>query len=537
MRISLKLTLAFSIMVIFVVVMGGLSMKYLSDINRSLVDVSQNALPSVQYTGAIRAEALDFRNRETQLLVAKDKKEMDELVAKLSATLANIKKYEEGYFKLPSNDEEKKLYEIYKTQQALYLDSHTKFTAMIESGDHDGAMAYFRGEGRKVFRDFLPAIDNLLQINIKTAEEANAYAEQQYSSALKQQIIIILIVVVLAVLLSFWIVRGVVGQLQGLSGAMTEIQRDLDFTRRVPIQGNDEVSETAMAFNKLAESVHHVLKNAGQASQMLIQMSHSLTASSRQVSEGSQHQSDAANSMAASIEELSTSMGELASTAQDARAHSEEAGGHAVTSGKVIENTVREVNSIATAIELAAGAIAELDQRSAEIGGIVQVIREVADQTNLLALNAAIEAARAGEQGRGFAVVADEVRKLAERTASATGEISSKITAIQKSAGVATSTMKGAVKQVGTGVEYAQEAGKTVEVIIGDAKMIEGEVQSISNSMSEQNIAGTQIATSVEKITTMVEQNNRAARQTNQQSQELQEIASNLRDEIGRFKT
>lgn len=120
MRISLKLTLAFSIMVIFVVVMGGLSMKYLSDINRSLVDVSQNALPSVQYTGAIRAEALDFRNRETQLLVAKDKKEMDELVAKLSATLANIKKYEEGYFKLPSNDEEKSCMKSIKPSR-LYI--------------------------------------------------------------------------------------------------------------------------------------------------------------------------------------------------------------------------------------------------------------------------------------------------------------------------------------------------------------------------------------------------------------------------------
>jgi methyl-accepting chemotaxis protein len=345
------------------------------------------------------------------------------------------------------------------------------------------------------------------------------------------------VVVLIAIVLSIWIVRSVVGKLQNLAGTMIEIQRDLDFTRRVPVHGQDEIAETAQAFNALAESVHIVLKNADSASLRLIQMSHSLTASSQQVSDGSQQQSDAANSMAASIEELSTSMGILAGTAQDVRVHSGEAGVHASNSGRVIENTVREVNSIADAIELASGAIAELDLRSNEIGSIVQVIREVADQTNLLALNAAIEAARAGEQGRGFAVVADEVRKLAERTTSATGEIGSKIAAIQRSAQEATITMREAVKQVGAGVGYAEEAGKTVDIIIGNAQMIEGEVKSISDAMAEQNQAGVEIASSVEHISNMVELNSDAARQTHQQSNELKNIASNLREEIARFKT
>ncbi|STQ89847.1 methyl-accepting chemotaxis protein [Iodobacter fluviatilis] len=537
MRISLKLTLAFSIMVVFVIAMGALGVKYIRDIHQSLIGVSQNALPSVRYSGAIRAEALDFRNRETQLLVAKDKKEIDELVVKLNATLENIKKNEEAYRKLPSGTEENNLYDAYQKQKEVYVQSHNKFVSIVEGGDHDAALAFFRGEGRQIFRAFLPTVDELLKFNINAAEALNEFAEQQQSSAFKQQSLIVLLVVVLAIALSAWIVRSVVGQLRMLSQTMKEIQQDLDFTRRVPINGHDEISETAQAFNALAESVHGVLKNADQASQRLIQMSQSLTHSSQQVSDGSQQQSDAANSMAASIEELSTSIGILAGTAKDARDHSGEAGAHATNSGRVIENTVKEVNSIASAIELAAEAIADLDQRSDEIGGIVQVIREVADQTNLLALNAAIEAARAGEQGRGFAVVADEVRKLAERTTSATGEIGDKITAIQKSAQVATSTMKGAVKQVTVGVSFAEEAGKTVEIIIGNAHMIESEVQSISDAMSEQNQAGTQIAGSVEQITNMVEQNSTAAKQTNQQSHELKNIASNLREEIARFKT
>jgi methyl-accepting chemotaxis protein len=177
-RISLKLTLAFSVLVAFVIAMGFLGMKYIGDIHRSLENVSNNALPSVRYSGAIRAEALDFRNRETQLLLVKNAKEMSELESKLAVTLGNIKKNEQNYELLPSRDEEKAVYAAYKNQLALYLASHDKFVKIVVAGDHDASMAYFRGEGRKVFRGFLPTIDDLLTLNIKSAESSRVLAEE-----------------------------------------------------------------------------------------------------------------------------------------------------------------------------------------------------------------------------------------------------------------------------------------------------------------------------------------------------------------------
>jgi methyl-accepting chemotaxis protein len=194
------------------------------------------------------------------------------------------------------------------------------------------------------------------------------------------------------------------------------------------------------------------------------------------------------------------------------------------------------MHAIASAIEEVAQSIRQLNERSAEIGGIVQVIREVADQTNLLALNAAIEAARAGEQGRGFAVVADEVRKLAERTTAATSDIGTKISAIQHSSIEASGAMNQAQHRVSSGVELANQVGDTVHTITEDAKLVESEVQTISGALKEQDQAGHLIATHVEKIANMVESNSLAARLTATLAEELEGIAAGLRQDIARFR-
>ncbi|HEY9101781.1 methyl-accepting chemotaxis protein [Chitinimonas sp.] len=536
MRISQKLALAFAALVVFVVAMGSLGIASLAALDSALVGVTDDALPGVRYTGAIRAEAIDFRNRETQLLIAKDGEEIKETVGRLAKNLEALKGYEAEYGKYVREAGEKALYADYQAKLAAYLQSHDQFVQVVQGGDHAAALAYFRGDSRKAFRSFLPVVDKMVEYNTKAADGLTHEAHADYAQGRNRLVAIAIVVSVLALALSWWMVRSITGQLVRLSSTIREIQRDLDFTRRVEVRGNDEVADTARAFNALAENVQGVLRSADSTSGKLIEMVRELTASAHQVSEGSRKQSDASSSMAAAIEQLSTSISHLADNAREAMSHSVEAEHHAEDGGKVIGSTVEEMSAIASSIEQTAHAMRELDQRSAEIGSIVQVIREVADQTNLLALNAAIEAARAGEQGRGFAVVADEVRKLAERTTAATSEIGSKIAGIQQSAQHAAGTMGKAVQRVSSGVEYAQAAGKTVQTITSDAHLVENEVQSISTALKEQDQVGHQIASAVEQIANMVERNSQAAEHTSQHARELADIASSMRQEIARFR-
>ena len=180
--------------------------------------------------------------------------------------------------------------------------------------------------------------------------------------------------------------------------------------------------------------------------------------------------------------------------------------------------------------------IEEVGQHSHQISSIVQVIKEIAGQTNLLALNAAIEAARAGEQGRGFAVVADEVRKLAERTTNATEEISAMITAVQRSADAAVTAMSTSVEEVGSGASLARQAGDTIVQIKQGAGQVVDVVNSISSALHQQSGANNNLTQQVERVAEMTVETNQAAQETAREAEKLQELALDMQSAVGRFK-
>jgi methyl-accepting chemotaxis protein len=222
--------------------------------------------------------------------------------------------------------------------------------------------------------------------------------------------------------------------------------------------------------------------------------------------------------------------------AREARAVTQDSSVQSSEGGRIIHEAASEMKRIAEAVNGTAGTIKDLEGYSDQISSIVQVIKDIADQTNLLALNAAIEAARAGEQGRGFAVVADEVRKLAERTGNSTQEIGAMIDKIQQGTQRAVQEMEAGVKRVGEGVSLAHQAGDSVTGIRDSAQRVTHAVDDISLALKEQTVAARDIAQKVEHIAQGSEENSAAVAQTAASAHRLEQLASELNELASRFR-
>ena len=235
---------------------------------------------------------------------------------------------------------------------------------------------------------------------------------------------------------------------------------------------------------------------------------------SREIAENSHAQNDASSDMAAAIEELTVSISMVANQAQEASQYTLKSRDTADHGAEVILATVQGIQTISDSVRQTSVRIDALRNDSERISSVANMIKEIAEQTNLLALNAAIEAARAGEQGRGFAVVADEVRKLAERTAHSTQEISTLLEQMQNSANYAVNAMGDAVREVEAGVENAQRAGASIQEIKAGSNTVVGSVEEISEAVREQSAATTSISQRIEQIAQITERNTSAVEST-----------------------
>ncbi|HOI51477.1 MAG TPA: methyl-accepting chemotaxis protein [Azonexus sp.] len=360
------------------------------------------------------------------------------------------------------------------------------------------------------------------------------------SHALRDLVIVISIVAALVLaVITFWLVNS---RLRGLSQLVGEVSRISSGDLRVSVRDADpasrnEVHVIASAFNEMAASMRRLVSGAAQTSGQVGDAAHALQEAAQRALESAGQASQSASGIAASVEQLSVSISQVADNANHAAEISENSKAVTASGRQVVTRTMQELERVAGDISESAVLIESLGERSKQISSVVGVIREIAEQTNLLALNAAIEAARAGEQGRGFAVVADEVRKLAERTAMSTQEISTTVTAILQETTNAVERMQAVSGNMSSSVGLAREAGEALNSIDARVQETVGVVMHIAEGTREQSAASQEIARLVERIAQAAEGTNERALGNRQRAQELEHLADELQAQLSRFTT
>ncbi len=403
--------------------------------------------------------------------------------------------------------------------------------AQQASVDSAGKLAEFE----KDFDALESEMEKLSDLIQQGAENAKTGAHDRVAGSKINTLIILVIATLLYVLLNRFVFRQIVHPLTALANTAQNIRESGNLTLRAPDTAGNEIGRSVQAFNALLDNLQAIVREVRDDSEQIHRYGQTLSSAAQDTAGASEKQSQAASGMAAAMEELSVSIDSMSEHAQTATRASTDSGQLAGEGVSVVKQAASEIQRIAESVQASSHTIQVLGHKTEEITRIVSVIRDIADQTNLLALNAAIEAARAGEQGRGFAVVADEVRKLAERTAKSTGEISAMINEIQQGAQQAVQDMEDGVKRVEVGVERAGQAGASVDRIASVAHEAAAAVADITNALREQSAAGRDIARNVEQVAQMSEQLHANANISAGQARSLAQLAATLESSVSRF--
>jgi methyl-accepting chemotaxis protein len=539
--IGKRLSAAFFITSVMSLLVGMSAVYFINAVGDAGLYVGRSAAPRVDAVMEIKLLATEAHLKFEEIMGGDTAESIDE-VHKL---MKEARWYVDALIKGGENDEGKFLPLTQPDAVALVQETQTQFDTLEKALNSRYATLGKTDDAQRLKVD--AEFDKSFETFIATADKVESQIQEDMRGALAtledsagQSRVTMMVLVAAGFIISYflgWVIKGSIVRPLDQCVTLAKAVENGDLTHRVEAQGSDEVAQLVGALESMRRRMLDIIGTMRRNIGSLQQASSSLATAADQSNQSSLQQSEAASSMAASVEQMSVSIDQIGDHAREANTIAGQSALQAVDSGNTIHDAVAEIANIATVVNQTASTIHELDEFSGQISNIINVIREIADQTNLLALNAAIEAARAGEQGRGFAVVADEVRKLAERTSTSTGEISTMIAKIQQGTQRASQEMGTGVQRVNEGVELANRAGGSVTMIRGSADQVSRVVGDITSALAEQSSAMRDIAGRVEQIAQSSEQNSQATQSTARAAHELSDLASQLERLTAGFKT
>ncbi|WP_434629227.1 methyl-accepting chemotaxis protein [Chromobacterium sp. CV08] len=510
----------------------------------SMFDLTQgmhdNALKPVYLLGQAAKQAAYVNRADYRYIAESEKSQMDQVQAnrdKFEAAMKGfIDQYRQTQLTPPEVDALKRFDAAWAAMEPSCKQVRDlSYTDTGNGENNKKALIIMAKQCRPLFTAADAILAELSDINIKLADQALTDAQGKYQSLRMMSIAVLVIGLLLLILLGLAIQSGIVGSLRIAGAAMEKIGGG-DLTGDIRPQGRDEVADMMRSLADTQQRLRGAVGEIVRSAASVAATSEELAASTEQVSASIGQQVNATSSAAASIEELTVSIDLCASNAGQANEQAADAGQQAKAGNKDVQDSTTRVKRVNESVASSADSLEALSDQAQQIGSIATVIKDVADQTNLLALNAAIEAARAGEQGRGFAVVADEVRKLAERTTSSAQEITNMIGKIQDGAREAVDGMRSSREIVADVVVAAENASATISTVEERAAGVVSAINEIALAVGEQRQASTELAGRVEAIAQMSKENGIAVDVFSQATRELAMVAEKLQQTTLAFK-
>lgn len=521
LKTSAKLISSFLVIAAIMAFVGIFGLNNLGKLNKSLDDMYDNQLIAVKALQQAQVSLNEMRVNLRKLYMVDDKQTVTETKAAYKTAITKIEQSIEEFRETVMSDHSKKELQVFDQSWSGYLEIYERMVGYKDAGRLDEMESMMDNEYQTVLNPIRDLLNRLVEINVTEAVQSRDDGAAVYASSRNITIVILVIAVLLSIAFGYLISQAIAKPLSRVVTLVSKVA-DGDLRENVNIDTKDEIGMLAKAIDAMVLNLRQIVGNILSNSESLAAASQQISASSEEIASGNANQATSAQTISELFKELSSAIHSVARNTEQASELSDTTMKVARDGSEVIQSSMDSMNAVS-------GKMSRLEEDSQKIGDIIEVIEDIADQTNLLALNAAIEAARAGEQGRGFAVVADEVRKLAERSSEATKQITGIIKGMQENT-------KQSVTAVQESADLSRKTGESFKHIANMVNDAGQKVTEIAAASEEQAAQASTVLEAVENISAATEEAAAASEETAATAQSLAVLADDLQRAVSIFR-
>ena len=534
LKIAPRAFLGFAFIALLVIVLGVFAVNRMSIIRQASVDMEMTQLPSIGFLGNVTENVLRLRILSFRVLVNRDPAALQEAQTRITVLVDKVRSAQASYAALPAGPEEAALYKTFATTLDNYMQAQSQMLDLSRQNKLEEMRALINTRIKEGTDQMGEQLNKLVALNAADAKAASAKAGEHYSEAFIGIVTVAVMASLLTVLLAWLLTRSILTPLNRAVLAAETIAGG-NLSKVIEVDGNDEPARLLGALASMQTNLRKTIEQIAGSATQLGAAAEELSTVTQEASRGLQQQNNEIEQAATAVNEMTAAVEEVARNAVSTSEASNQSTQAAREGRDRVVETVDAIQTMTHDVQNTALMIEGLATQGRDIGKVLDVIRAIAEQTNLLALNAAIEAARAGEAGRGFAVVADEVRALAHRTAQSTQEIEKMVAGIQNGTGEAVSSMQQSNQRTQSTLEMARAAGIALEQITQSIQLINERNLVIASASEEQAQVSREVDRNLVNIRDLATQSAAGANQTSAATHELSRLAVDLNAMVARF--